>query len=218
METRENSTVSYRIKESTKQRAANLGVLGRGNYADAESCYSALLDAYENQSKTEENAKAQSLLVEVADWLGCTVDNMKETVASLNNKLYEAQRNADLYKQKNNEFEERIQTLSNDYEELQNQYNAKAEAYAHIGWEHIRTTMKPFVVDLLELTARKLSDKYNKKVTPMQVMVDMFLRYTIERWNQWFYPFVVKDDEIIRLAHQYNPDIKSISQLKSIVL
>lgn len=49
---------------------------------------------------------------------------------------------------------------------------------------------------LLAQTAKRLSEKYNKTITPDMILLDMFNRYTIERWNQWFYPFVLNDREI----------------------
>ena len=67
---------------------------------------------------------------------------------------------------------------------------------------------------LIELTATKLSEKYGRNVEPIQILVDMFMRYTIERWNQWFYPFQLDDSEIVQAAQSINPEINSISQIK----
>ena len=71
-----------------------------------------------------------------------------------------------------------------------------------------------FAVSLIELTAVKLSVKYGRAVEPMEILVDMFMRYTIERWNQWFYPFQLDDSEIVQAAQSINPEINSISQIK----
>ena len=88
----------------------------------------------------------------------------------------------------------------------------------HPTWAQIRVTLQPFTVALLEETARRLSERYGKQVAPMAILTDMFLRYTIERWNEWFYKFILNDREILSVAQKINPDIKSIDQIKKAVL
>ena len=212
MDQKVTTTLSYRVKDTTKQRADSLGVLGKGDNVDADTSFTKLLDAYENSlHQAEADSEQSEMLNALAQKLQCPINEVNE-------KLTAFQEEHDQLIASQKELNERHEQSLAENELLKAEIEQLQVACNQIDWEKIKKSMKPFVVDLLELTARKLSDKYNKKVTPMQVMVDMFLRYTIERWNQWFYPFVVKDDEIIRLAHQYNPDIKSISQLKSIVL
>lgn len=84
-------------------------------------------------------------------------------------------------------------------------------------WAQIRTTLQPFTVRLIEETAKRLSERYDKQVAPMTILTDMFLRYTIERWNEWFYKFCFNDREILAIAQEINPDIKSIEQVKKAV-
>lgn len=78
--------------------------------------------------------------------------------------------------------------------------------------------MKEFPAQLLKLTAERLSMKYKRNVTPLEVLTDMFLRYTIEKWNKWFYEWVLTDDEIVKEAQKINPAITSIKQLKNFVI
>lgn len=87
----------------------------------------------------------------------------------------------------------------------------------HPTWAQIRVTLQPFTVALLEETARRLSEKYGRTIAPMSILTDMFLRYTIERWNEWFYKFCLNDREILAIAQEINPDIKSIDQVKKAV-
>lgn len=212
MDQKVTTTLSYRVKDTTKQRADALGVLGKGDNVDADTSFTKLLDAYENSlHQAEADSEQSEMLNALAQKLQCPINEVNE-------KLTAFQEEHDQLIASQKELNERHEQSLAENELLKAEIEQLQVACNQIDWEKIKKSMKPFVVDLLELTARKLSDKYNKEVTPMQVMVDMFLRYTIERWNQWFYPFVVKDDEIIRLAQQYNHDIKSISQLKSIVL
>ena len=87
----------------------------------------------------------------------------------------------------------------------------------HPTWAQIRVTLQPFTVALIEETARRLSEKYGRNIAPMSILTDMFLRYTIERWNEWFYKFCLNDREILAIAQEINPDIKSIDQVKKAV-
>ena len=87
----------------------------------------------------------------------------------------------------------------------------------HPTWAQIRLTLQPFTVALIEETARRLSEKYGRTIAPMSILTDMFLRYTIERWNEWFYKFCLNDREILAIAQEINPDIKSIDQVKKAV-
>ena len=87
----------------------------------------------------------------------------------------------------------------------------------HPTWAQIRVTLQPFTVALIEETTRRLSEKYGRTIAPMSILTDMFLRYTIERWNEWFYKFCLNDREILAIAQEINPDIKSIDQVKKAV-
>ena len=87
----------------------------------------------------------------------------------------------------------------------------------HPTWAQIRVTLQPITVAIIEETARRLSEKYGRTIAPMSILTDMFLRYTIERWNEWFYKFCLNDREILAIAQEINPDIKSIDQVKKAV-
>lgn len=78
--------------------------------------------------------------------------------------------------------------------------------------------MKEFPAQLLILTAERLSAKYKRAINPIDILQDMFLRYTIERWNKWFYDWVLTDDEIVKEAQKINPAITGIKQLKNFVI
>ena len=74
--------------------------------------------------------------------------------------------------------------------------------------------IKPFPAKLLQATADKLSKIYKKPITPESILVDMFLKYTIQQYNVWFYDFVLSNDEILAIAREVNPEIKSFQQIK----
>ena len=67
---------------------------------------------------------------------------------------------------------------------------------------------------MLEETAARLTERYKRDITPLQILVDMFLRYTIDRNAEWFYPFVLRDKDIVAIAHQLNENVVSIQQIR----
>lgn len=62
---------------------------------------------------------------------------------------------------------------------------------------------------LLDETARRLSERYNKTITPQMILLDMFNRYTIERWNQWFYPFCITDQDLYDITGYTAKELKT---------
>ena len=134
--------------------------------------------------------------------------SLKEEVASLQRKLSE-----------NNETTTRLQS---DYECLQRDYTSKQQEVNTLEKDlstaenrSVLDFMKPFPARLLALTAERLSQKYKREVTPIQVLGDMFLRYTIEKWSEWFYPWVLTEADILNEAQKINPNITSVKQLKT---
>lgn len=134
--------------------------------------------------------------------------NLKEEIASLQRKLSE-----------NNDT---ITRLRSDYECLQRDYTSKQQEVNTLEKDlstaenrSVLDFMKPFPARLLALTAERLSQKYKREVTPIQVLGDMFLRYTIEKWSEWFYPWVLTEADILNEAQKINPNITSVKQLKT---
>lgn len=106
-------------------------------------------------------------------------------------------------------------SVEDERDSLRQQLDAlKAASDTLPDWGVIKQTLEPFPVALLENTSTRLSEYYGREITPMQVMVDMFIRYTIERNAEWFYPFMLKDKHIVEIAHEINPEVTSISQIK----
>lgn len=161
---------------------------------------------------------------------------LEEVRSDLNDKVAELQR-AEAHSQalqqqlnelgnKTNEetasLQEQIRTLEEQNMSLASVIKERDTTIAelqekHPTWAQIRVTLQPFTVALIEETARRLSEKYGRIIAPMSILTDMFLRYTIERWNEWFYKFCLNDREILAIAQEINPDIKSIDQVKKAV-
>ena len=161
---------------------------------------------------------------------------LEEMRSNLNDKVAELQRaeaHGQALQQQLNELgnktneetaslQEQIRTLEEQNMSLTSDIRERDTTIAelqekHPTWAQIRVTLQPFTVALIEETARRLSEKYGRTIAPMSILTDMFLRYTIERWNEWFYKFCLNDREILAIAQEINPDIKSIDQVKKAV-
>lgn len=70
---------------------------------------------------------------------------------------------------------------------------------------------------MLEVTASRLTSKRNDglEVTPQMILGDMFNKYTIQRWNNWFYWPVLTDDDIVELGMDVDERLNSIRMVKA---
>lgn len=75
----------------------------------------------------------------------------------------------------------------------------------------------PLCAELLDITARRLSEKRKDGlvVTPQIVLGDMFLKYTIQRWSNWFYWPVLNDNEIVAIAQDHDERLINIKMVKA---
>lgn len=70
---------------------------------------------------------------------------------------------------------------------------------------------------MLDITAERLTAKRRDgiTVTPTMILADMFNKYTIQRWNNWFYWPVLTDDDIIEIAESFDERLTSIRMIKA---
>ena len=70
---------------------------------------------------------------------------------------------------------------------------------------------------MLALTAERLTAarKDGIEVTPAMVLGDMFNKYTIQRFNLWFYKFVLDDKDIVAIAQGVNSRLTSIRMVRA---
>lgn len=204
-------TVSFSVSQEVAERAKTIFPDGR-----TEEVLVRLLDLYENP-RVPDNSENERYR-EIVDGLcnAYTVDlyDVTDFVNHTHTKLEDAlQRTLDL-DEENKDLKDENDRLGNENRILKGKTELLELDNQQINWDKIRTTLQPFTVALLEKTAEKLTTKYNRTISPMEILVDMFMRYTLERWNEWFYPFQLKDAEILALAKEINPVITSLSQLK----
>ena len=210
------------------------------NFNVSQETYDQVKELFPDVVGTEDNLKQLLLAYRFhIEHKNDSVDinlQLEEVRSDLNDKVAELQR-AEAHSQalqqqlnelgnKTNEetasLQEQIRTLEEQNMSLTSVISERDTTIAelqekHPTWAQIRVTLQPFTVALIEETARRLSEKYGRTIAPMSILTDMFLRYTIERWNEWFYKFCLNDREILSIAQEINPDIKSIDQVKKAV-
>lgn len=64
---------------------------------------------------------------------------------------------------------------------------------------------------LLQEVTRRLSSP-ESRVTIKDILLDMFLRYEVQRYNEWFYPMVIKDEEFEAITGYTRKDLKKLCQ------
>lgn len=121
------------------------------------------------------------------------------------------------------ELEKQLKQAQKDLESARNAYlNIKRNGEEALPLNHypegdILHFLPTVTARLLERTAEKLTDcrTDGKVVTPANIVGDMFNRYIIERWNLWFFKWVLSDNEILEIAQEVEPKIQSIRMLKA---
>ena len=78
----------------------------------------------------------------------------------------------------------------------------------------INTT--PIFEALMKETEQSLSATHKKEVTREDILKDMFMRYTILKWTEWFYPFCISNNRIVELSKSVNPELDSIEKVKGL--
>ena len=153
---------------------------------------------------TDETTALVATQAERIHKLEAELANSRDSLEHYNSKQDEIAQFADSLQQENASLQKEITVL---HERLQAEVDRT-----------VTDLMKEFPAQLLILTAERLSAKYKRAINPIDILQDMFLRYTIERWNKWFYDWVLTDDEIVKEAQKINPAITSIKQLKNFVI
>jgi len=63
-------------------------------------------------------------------------------------------------------------------------------------------------LSLLNETKKRLSEKYQTTITIKDILLDMFARYSIEQFNEWFYPFVIAPEEFESITGYNHSQLK----------
>ena len=195
------TTIGFYVSQEVADRTKEMFPEGR-----TEGVLTTLLDLYESAGENKNNSDNEQYR-EIVESICVSYGIQPQEILDFINAKFEAIMEAERV---NSELKDENRRFGTENGLLK----TKCEQLEKMDWIQVRTTIKPFAVSLIELTAVKLSVKYGRAVEPMETLVDMFMRYTIERWNQWFYPFQLDDSEIVQAAQAINPEINSISQIK----
>lgn len=211
-------SVNFNVSEETYNKIKQIfpDVVG------TEDNLKQLMQGYEYHQQHKDDPQSTVELEELrlkVEYLTTQITNKDDELNAMSEQVRDLNNNNAL---KESELQEQIYTLKEQNLSLTSMVNEREATIADLGkrqptWAQIRVTLQPFTVALIEETARRLSEKYGRTIAPMSILTDMFLRYTIERWNEWFYKFCLNDREILAIAQEINPDIKSIDQVKKAV-
>lgn len=110
---------------------------------------------------------------------------------------------------------EKAQKAESEAGKLQNQIQSLTDQLTALQSETKGYILQPFVTKYLEQLAVKLSAKYKKEVTPVNIIEDYIIRYNLtEHWTQWFHPWVMSEKDAVNIAREINPEIKSFEDIK----
>lgn len=196
-------TVSFVADEATYNQLKEIFPEAVGRPENLKLLVDALLNSKQDVEEVVENTFNSNLIGSISAIYQCDPSEISNYIQLDQNEIY-------VLKNQKKELLSEIELLKQANTEQKDRINEPVK------WEQIRKIINPLPLLLLELTAERLSEKLNKQITPMQILVDMFLRYTVERQSNWFYPFVLNDREILSLAREINPEIVSIDNLKSL--
>jgi|GEM_PF-1633097 len=214
-------SISFSVNEDVYTRCKQMFPAGRNQEVLID-----LLDAYESREQNSvKNEKSNELVNAILELYSCsenelidvckshlsTENELENKVSQLENERIRLENDGIRLEDERKSLENKIFQLENERIQMEN--NGIRLENEDI-WLKIKRNITPFSAYLLENTAEKLSARYNKEVKPLQILIDMFMRYTIEKWSQWFYPFVLSDKEILEIAQQINPEIKHINEIK----
>lgn len=151
----------------------------------------------QNQS-ADDKQKYELALKSIADLFNC--DNLDNVVGVVSEAT-------DRYKQLFSDLEK----TNEQYNELQNQLATAKTENEHLSksLEEISEKLLPNDVicrlsaqehALLDTTLQRLSEKHGIEITGSDLLRKIFLRYTIERYTEWFYKFVISDRDIEQIT------------------
>ncbi|NCC99480.1 MAG: hypothetical protein EOL95_07250 [Bacteroidia bacterium] len=104
------------------------------------------------------------------------------------------------------EMQEQITQLKSENELLKNN---NTEIASRISDTDIVIRTNAVVRNLMDETVKRLQERYPEaKIDAADLLQKMFLRYTVERFTSWFYPFVLKDKDIEEITGKSIKEIK----------
>ncbi len=182
-------------------------------------------DGAKNEAVNAENAerlqRAEAVVNNIAAMYETTPDELEKTCEAYKQQFFQKAAEADRFGVENSTLKQRLQDAEMRLQECKQEAETRLQENETRLQERLQNVitidLQPFTRKLMDLTVARLSERYKREVTPEQILVDMFLRYTVSQNTEWFYPFVIKDREIVDAAREMNPQINSIRQIEKML-
>ena len=217
--------LTFNVSQETFNRFATLfpSAKQEGKAECTEQNFVSVLDAFENPAptSTERSTDSTELEQRLVDLQAENERLSTENTGYLARiaELESTERSTD-----GTELEQQLVDLQAENERLSTENTGYLARIAELESTDRNTEQAPtilqgqidgFTADLLNLVTERLREHTGvQSLTPLQVLLDGFLKYNIQQYNLWFYDFVVKKSEILALAHQYNAEIDTYKKLQ----
>ncbi len=153
------------------------------------------LDVY--KTFEDENKKFTSLITSLANLYETTPEELFTTASNFQKQVAKS----------TERISEQAKTIASLQEENK-LLEEKLARHSETPSDGVVVNPSPIEKALLEATVAKLSERYKKEITAEEILRKIFLRYTVEQYCEWFYPFVMKDRDIEKITG------KTIAELK----
>ena len=154
----------------------------------------ALLDALESEQADSEELKALRAIKSDHSRLAAEHTELQQA-AQLQHERTTA-RIAELEEQLS-AYQAQIQTLENREPEVR---EVSVEVERPLAADEHVMHIPAQIYNMMRVTVERLNDEYKTNDTIADLLQKMFLRYTVERLTQWFYPWVLRDRDIEELS------------------
>ena len=154
----------------------------------------ALLDALESEHTDSEELKALRAIKSDHSRLAAEHTELQQA-AQLQHERTTA-RIAELEEQLS-AYQAQIQTLENREPEVR---EVSVEVERPLAADEHVMHIPAQIYNIMRVTVERLNDEYKTNDTIADLLQKMFLRYTVERLTQWFYPWVLRDRDIEELS------------------
>ncbi len=160
----------------------------------SETTIIALLDALESEHADSEELKALRAIKSDHSRLAAEHTELQQA-AQLQHERTTA-RIAELEEQLS-AYQAQIQTLENREPEVR---EVSVEVERPLAADEHVMHIPAQIHNMMRVTVERLNDEYKTNDTIADLLQKMFLRYTVERLTQWFYPWVLRDRDIEELS------------------
>ena len=154
----------------------------------------ALLDALESEHADSEELKALRAIKSDHSRLAAEHTELQQA-AQLQHERTTA-RIAELEEQLS-AYQAQIQTLENREPEVR---EVSVEVERPLAADEHVMHIPAQIYNMMRVTVERLNDEYKTNDTIADLLQKMFLRYTVERLTQWFYPWILRDRDIEELS------------------